>query len=293
MAIPVPTAAAASTVAARSAAFFRVMTASSSPRIPPGPFRHGRARDETAVRVGFSSILIFKAPEWEGDAGPRRRRRAEVGRAAPARAHRGGLRRRRRPHRRRRSLDGAVGRVRRDRARPDAAGARRVSRSAAGCATAACGHPCSCSPPATASRTGSPGSMPAPTTTCQSRSRSRSSSPGCGRSRGAVAQSARRCSRSARCGSTRRRTGCGAARSRSELSDEGVRPAGDVHAQARPGAFARPAARARLGLRVREPVERRRRVRPLPAGEGRPAVRARAARDGPWRRLPAAAEDCA
>ena len=49
---------------------------------------------------------------------------------------------------------------------------------------AACGHPCSCSPPGTPSRTASPGSMPARTTTCRSRSRSRSSLRGCGPSRG-------------------------------------------------------------------------------------------------------------
>ncbi len=39
------------------------------------------------------------------------------------------------------------------------------------------------------------------------------------------------------------------------------------------GAVAAPAARARLGLRLREPLERRRRLRPLPAREDRPAVR--------------------
>ena len=48
-----------------------------------------------------------------------------------------------------------------------------------------------------------------------------------------------------------------------------------------------PAARARLGLRLREPLERRRRLRALPAGEDRPPLRRGLARDGARRRLPA------
>ena len=48
------------------------------------------------------------------------------------------------------------------------------------------------------------------------------------------------------------------------------------------------AARARLGLRLREPLERRRRLRPLPAREGRPALRDRVDRDRSRRRLPPA-----
>src|SRR6266508_940947 len=45
---------------------------------------------------------------------------------------------------------------------------------------------------------------------------------------------------------------------------------------------------SRLGLRLREPFQRRRRLRPLPAGEDRPPVRADLHRDGPRGRLPAA-----
>ena len=41
---------------------------------------------------------------------------------------------------------------------------------------------------------------------------------------------------------------------------------------------------------LREPLERRRRLRPLPARQDRPAVRARLARDGARRRLPPARE---
>ena len=57
----------------------------------------------------------------------------------------------------------------------------------------------------------------------------------------------------------------------------------------RPGPGAEPAAadRARLGLRLREPLERDRRLRPLPPREGRPAVRRGVARDRARSRLPA------
>ena len=49
-----------------------------------------------------------------------------------------------------------------------------------------------------------------------------------------------------------------------------------------------PAARARLGLRLREPLERGRGLRPLPAREDRPSLRREVARDRARRRLPAA-----
>ena len=45
------------------------------------------------------------------------------------------------------------------------------------------------------------------------------------------------------------------------------------------------APRARVGLRLRESLERRRRLRPVPARQGRPPVRAGLARDGPRGRL--------
>ena len=69
---------------------------------------------------------------------------------------------------------------------------------------------------------------------------------------------------------------------------EGVRDPRELHAPARRGHVALPAARARLGLRVREPLERRRRLRALPAREDRPAVRHALDRDGARRGLPAA-----
>ena len=46
---------------------------------------------------------------------------------------------------------------------------------------------------------------------------------------------------------------------------QGVRAARDLHAAARRGPLPLPAARARLGLRVREPLQRRRLLRPVPA----------------------------
>ena len=55
---------------------------------------------------------------------------------------------------------------------------------------------------------------------------------------------------------------------------EGVRDAGGVHAAPRRAADPRRAARAGVGPRLREPLQRRRRLRPLPAREDRPAVRA-------------------
>ena len=54
---------------------------------------------------------------------------------------------------------------------------------------------------------------------------------------------------------------------------EGVPAAGDLHAPPGRGAEPLPAARARLGLRLREPLEHRRRLRPLPARQDRPPVR--------------------
>ena len=75
---------------------------------------------------------------------------------------------------------------------------------------------------------------------------------------------------------------------RARAVGEGVRAARALHAAGRRGALARAAPRRRLGHGLREPLERRRRLRPLPAREDRPAVRPPLARDGARRRLPAA-----
>ena len=58
---------------------------------------------------------------------------------------------------------------------------------------------------------------------------------------------------------------------------EGVLAPRDLHAAPRRGALALPAARARLGLRLREPLQRRRLLHPPPARQDRPAVRRRRA----------------
>ena len=69
---------------------------------------------------------------------------------------------------------------------------------------------------------------------------------------------------------------------------QGVRAARDVHAAARRGALAPAPARARVGLRLREPLERRRRLHRPPAQQDRRAVRPALAGDGAGSRLPAA-----
>src|SRR5262249_40611881 len=79
-----------------------------------------------------------------------------------------------------------------------------------------------------------------------------------------------------------------ARRRRARALGQGVRPAGGVHAPARPGALALRPARERLGLRRPEPLAPRRRVSAAAASQGGRALRCALARDGAWRRLPAA-----
>src|SRR5262249_48010339 len=61
-----------------------------------------------------------------------------------------------------------------------------------------------------------------------------------------------------------------------------------VHAPTGRGAFAAAPARARLGLRVRQPLEHRGRLRAPASAQDRRAVRAHDTRDGSRRRLPPA-----
>src|SRR5262249_54473375 len=68
---------------------------------------------------------------------------------------------------------------------------------------------------------------------------------------------------------------------------QGVRPAGNVHGPRGRGPQPLPAARARLGLRLRESLERGRGLRPLSAREDRPTVRREVDRDRQRRRVPA------
>src|SRR5205085_12351874 len=69
---------------------------------------------------------------------------------------------------------------------------------------------------------------------------------------------------------------------------EGVRAVGDADAPPGRGDLPHPAARACMGPRLRGAIERRGRVYPPVAREGRPSIRARDNRNGPWRRLPVA-----
>src|SRR5439155_8648258 len=68
---------------------------------------------------------------------------------------------------------------------------------------------------------------------------------------------------------------------------EGVRPARDVHAPARRRALEARADRARMGLRLRDPLQRRRRVRATAPRQDRPSLRAALDRDRARSRLPA------
>src|SRR6185503_1118402 len=74
-------------------------------------------------------------------------------------------------------------------------------------------------------------------------------------------------------------------RQRADALAEGVRAARDVHAAAGAGPVEAPAARARVGRGLREPLERDRRLRRLPA----PEDRLRRDRDGARVRVSAAA----
>ena len=60
---------------------------------------------------------------------------------------------------------------------------------------------------------------------------------------------------------------------------QGVRAARVLHATSRRGPHPHAADRARVGLRVRGRLQRRRRLRPVPTEQGRPPVRARLDRD--------------
>ena len=82
--------------------------------------------------------------------------------------------------------------------------------------------------------------------------------------------------------------GCGAATTPIELSAKEFALLETFMRRPGRGALAPPSARARVGLRLREPLQRRRRLRPAPARQDRRAVRTAVARDRPRRRLPAA-----
>src|SRR5262249_14318806 len=79
-----------------------------------------------------------------------------------------------------------------------------------------------------------------------------------------------------------------ARRDRDPALRKGVRAARDLHAEARRGALASPSPRACVGLRVREPVEHRRRLHPPPTPQDRRAVRPPHTRNRTRRRVPPA-----
>src|SRR5436190_12353278 len=221
-----------------------------------------------------------------GRAGADRRGRAAHGEPDPAWAGQGRARGGRRRQRRGRALDGAGPRVRRDRARRDAARGERfrdLSSPAEYRRVGAGAH-------ADRARLGrGPGRWArhrrrrlSRETVCLRRAAGASARARASRRAGA-AERARGGRPAARPGDA----GGVAGRERDRIVDEGVRVAGDIHAPTRRGAFAPAPARARLGLRLRQPVQHRRRVRRAPAAKNRRAVRAQVARDGPRRRLPA------
>ena len=98
----------------------------------------------------------------------------------------------------------------------------------------------------------------------------------------ARASSPRWCSRRAGLTLDLRTRRAAVGRQRGRADGPGVRAAGDVPAPPRPGAQPRAAALARLGLRLRPGLERRRRLRRLPA----PQARLRALRDRARHGLP-------
>ena len=121
----------------------------------------------------------------------------------------------------------------------------------------------------------------------RSRSRSPSCSRACGRSAAARPSSGRSCWRSATCASTRPRGRPGAANAscRSPAKEFALLEA----FMRRPGEMlSRVQLLDGLGHGLRASVEPRRRLRPLPAREDRPALRTSLARDGARCRLPAA-----
>ena len=183
--------------------------------------------------------------------------------------------RRRRPHGRRCGLDGAGGRLRRDRPRPDAARHRRRR-----------------GLPALARERRLGARAHAHRARCGRRSRRRA---GRGRrrlparSRSRSPSSRRGCARSCVAGARERPVVLEVGDLRLDPATHQVwRGPTEIELSAkefalletfmrRPGdvAVASPAPRARLGLRLREPLERRRRLRPLPPREDRSPVRAR------------------
>ena len=245
--------------------------------------RASRARQMSGDERGSSRA--HRPAATMGDACARGRGRAEDGRPARARPARGRPRGRRRRPRRGRPLDGAGGRVRRDRPRRDASRARRVR----DVPRAARGRGVDAGPDADRARRGrGPDRRPRrrrrrlPAEAVLVRRAPRAAAGA--RPAGARASGRRARGRDAAARSRRTRR---AWRGETELDLSAKEFALLEAFMRRPGRgpLARPAARGGLGHRLRESVERRRRLRPLPAREDRRRGRDR---DGQRRRLPAA-----
>src|SRR4051812_4101689 len=245
-----------------------------------------RRADEHPMNAALH-LLFMNGRAPLGHARARDRGRAADGEPDPPRPARGRAGRRRCAERRGRALDGRGSRVRRDRARRDAPRDQRLR---------------DVQPPARERRLGAGADA-------HRARRRRGSRRGARQRRGRLPRQAVRLRGAAgaaagahapwqrrapeRPGGRRpdARPGheAGAARQRGDRAlGQGVRAARDVHAPPGRGALAAAPARARLGLRLRCALQRRRRLHPPPAEEDRRAVRAPLARDGSGSGIPAA-----
>ena len=191
--------------------------------------------------------------------------------------------------RRRRALDGTGARLRRDRARRDAAGQSTASRSAADCAVRMSGRRClmltardSVDDRVAGLDSGADDYLVKPFAFAELLARLRALA-----RRGDPERPAVLTVGDLRLDPATREVARGVDTDR--LVSQGVRAARDVHATAGRGALAAAPTRARLGLRLREPLERRRRLHAPAAAQDRRAVRTRLAGDRSRCRVPAAA----
>src|SRR5581483_11073855 len=236
--------------------------------------------------TGLVQLAFMRRAARCGRACPDRRGRAADGGAAPPRARAGGTRGRRRRQRRGCAVARAGARVRRRRPRRDASGHRRVRDVPA----AARGRGLGARADADGARyrRGSRGRsrhrrgrLPAEAVRVRGAART---PPGARPPRRARAAGGAR----GRFAPARpRRTAGLARRGGARPLEQGVHDPRDVHAAAGRGAQPAAPARARVGLRVREPLERHRRLHPAAAADDRRAVRRAVARDRPARGLPA------
>src|SRR5205807_9089527 len=186
-----------------------------------------------------------------------------------------------------RPLDGGGGRLRRDRARRDASGAVRVRRLPAAArawrlVTRADAHR------PRGGRRPRPGPRQRRRRLPREAVRARGAARAAALARPPRASGAARRPRGGRASPRPGPAGGAPRRGRGRPLGQGVRAARDLHAPARRGAVPARADRARLGHRLRDALQCRRRLRPPAARQARPAVRPRFDRDRARSRLPAA-----